>query len=97
MGQFCCTRATLNLRETHRSVRDAVARAGAAALEGVVETEPVADLVSEGAAAVVARSRAARDGRVAEDNTVVLRRARVRAREGSVSNRKRGQVSEGAR
>ena len=53
-------------------VRDLVAITGAATLENVVETEPMADFVRERLALVVVGRATAGEGRVEDDNTIVL-------------------------
>lgn len=53
-------------------VGNQVAGAGAAALEGVVEAEPVTDLVGGGVALVVVGQRAAGDGRVEHGAAVLV-------------------------
>lgn len=55
-----------------RGISDVIAVAGAAALEGVVETEPVADLVGGGVAEVVVGEVAAGQGVVQDGAAVVV-------------------------
>ena len=61
-------RAAASSRRLGRSVVDLITRSAAAALEGVVQTDPVANLVRYGLALVVVRRRAARDGGEEEDD-----------------------------
>lgn len=68
-----------------RSVGDGVARARAATLEGVVETDPVANLMSQGLTAVVVGDRATGEGANVDNNTIVLRSGLVRGGESSIS------------
>ena len=74
------------------SVADKVARARAAALEDVVETEPVANLVGEGAALVVGGERATGVGVPLDNDTVVLGSAGVVPGEGGVAEQAVGEV-----
>lgn len=53
--------------------------------EGVVETEPVADLVGTGATEVVVGRGTSGDGRVKDNDTVILGAARVGRGKGGVA------------
>lgn len=70
-----------------RGVANVVARAGAATLESVVETEPVTGLVRQALALVVVGSRTAGNRRVEDDNAVVLGVACVVGGEGSITKK----------
>src|SRR5262249_32181997 len=73
-------------------VVDAVALAAAAALEGVVEAEPVADLVGRGVAQVVGGGAAAGERGEQHDHAVVGRVVRVVGREGRPAEQPAAQV-----
>jgi len=59
-------------------IGDVVTAASAAALEGMVETHPVANLVGGGVAEVVVGERATGDGAVEDGATVAVERSRAR-------------------
>ena len=63
-------------------VGNGVAGAGAAALEGVVETEPVTNLVGGGVAEVVAGGRAAGEGGVQDGAAIIVPRVGARGDRG---------------
>jgi hypothetical protein len=79
------SRAARRSRGLWRGIADRITSAGAPALEGMVETKPVANLMSESFALVVVGRAAAGDGRVEDDNTVVLGGSGVRRRESGIA------------
>jgi len=70
-----------------RGIGDKVTISIASTLEGVVEPNPMSDLVSRGASQVEVSPGTARKGRVANDDSVIIGVGRVVGREGGITEK----------
>jgi len=77
--------AAIGVGSLSRRIGDIITASIASTLEGVVESEPVSDLMSRGASHVEVSHGTTRKGRIEDDDSVVPGVGRVVARESSVT------------